>query len=184
MKIKGFLLCIVVMAMGIYLCGPCRAAGWILDGCSDYEMSTVSFRYAADPNASVGLIAMTDSDIVGRHVMIGPVAQFNLGPVYSAALDTILPKTWSASIQNTANMIQMRPFGRLAAAWDIGSLDGTGEDNGNKYCGDLMFLAGTGTEFFVDWPVRPFIFTGYFRPEGSAPESQQIRTMFGVKYEF
>jgi hypothetical protein len=179
MKIRAFAVCVVVMLLRMWMCGPCHAGNLYVDGASDYELTAMTLRWGPDERASIGLLAMTDSDIFGRHVMVGPVAQFATGEIYQAALNTILPTGWSTWTQD----LPLKPFARIGLAWDIGSLDGTGEDGANSNVGNIMFVAGTGTEICPDWAIHPFVFTGYYLPEGNAPESEQIRAQFGVVWK-
>lgn len=150
-----------------------RASGtseWTASLAGDHETTLSSLLWSPDPNGGVGLAVLSNSYIprpTEHNVAVGPHVQFYLGDLLNAALDRILPGSWSPLAA-----APLRTYGTLSFFW---TLDG----------GDFLFAPGTKTVFFPRWRIAPTLHTLWFRPEGSADSLEpDFKTLLGFDLRF
>jgi len=117
-------------------------------------------------DGAAGLIMLGGDQAPENECGIGPAAEFPLGPVYDAALHTILPDYIADAFAEA--MVPVRPVGLVAVAFD---------DN-------FKPTAVIGTGFHI-WPskhIQPTVRTEYMKPDSSSAlaEMEGIWTFLNV----
>ena len=159
---KALILCLL-------LCGFASAGEWTAALSSDYEMFRASVIYSPDANSGIGVIGVTDSyipDGTDDNVAVGPYVQFLISDITSAALDRVIPGSWSMEDA------PLKTYGTLAFLFQT------------EHERDFVFQIGTKTIFFPEWRVRPCIETVYTKGEGGALVDEDFKTLFGFDYRF